>query len=125
MQVLLLYFVYKNKETLSALSSMMLPRCPGWAWLNRSCQARTVGGWLEPMVRSQVRAQARAERCYRLLSCPGSAAAAEQQQCSNSSITSYLKERQQQHQTAADKGPHIVYTYTYIYIYIYIYIYTL
>ena len=28
------------------------------------------------MVRSQVRAQANAERCYRLLSCPGSAAAA-------------------------------------------------
>ena len=30
--------------------------CLGWAWLNKSC--------------------VRAERCYRLLSCPGSAAAA-------------------------------------------------
>ena len=37
--------------------------------------SRTAVGWLVPMVRPPVRAQARAERCYRLFSCPGSAAA--------------------------------------------------
>ena len=59
----------------SALCLRMLPRCPGWAWLIKSCLARTVVGWLVPMVWSWVRAGARAERHYRLLSCPDSAAA--------------------------------------------------
>ena len=66
----------------SALCSRMLPRCPGWAWLNRSCLAGTVVGLLVPMVRLRVRAQARAKRRYRLLSClsPSSAVAAEVEQ---------------------------------------------
>ena len=34
------------------LCSRMLPSCPGRAWLNRSCQAGTVVGWLVPMVQS-------------------------------------------------------------------------
>ena len=80
----------------SALSSRMLPHCPGWAWFNRSCLARTVAGWLVPMVWSRVRARARAEQVPLISSCSNSsrAAAAEeqqQQQFSNSSIISYLK----------------------------------
>ena len=63
----------------SALCSRMLTRCPGWAWLNRFCEIETVVGWLVSMVLLLVRAQARAERCYRLLSCPVSAAAAVEQ----------------------------------------------
>ena len=97
------------------LSSRMLPRCPGWAWLKRSC--------LVPMVRSRVWAQLRAERRYRLLSCPESAAAAaaEQQQqqssraaeqqssSSSSAATAALNQlpkrgqQQKQQQTVADK----------------------
>ena len=53
----------------------MLPCCPGQTWLNRSCLARTVVGWVVPMVRSGARAWARAEQRYTLLSCLGSAAA--------------------------------------------------
>ena len=51
--------------------------CPDWAWLSRSCLAGTVVSWLVPvrMVQWRVRARMRAERRYRLLSCPGSAAA--------------------------------------------------
>ena len=62
----------------SALCLRMLPRCPGQAWLNRSCLAGTVVGWLVPMVQLQVLARVRAEWRYRLLSCPESAAAVEQ-----------------------------------------------
>ena len=64
-----------NCRLASALCSRMLPRCPGWAWLNRSCLASTVVGGLVPMVWSRVRARERAERRHRLLSCPDSAAA--------------------------------------------------
>ena len=39
----------------------MLPRCPGWAWLNRPCLAGIVVGWLVPMVRARVRVPARAD----------------------------------------------------------------
>ena len=52
----------------------MLPRCPGLAWLNRSYLVGTVVGWLAPMVQSWVWAWVRAERRYRLLSRPWSAA---------------------------------------------------
>ena len=58
----------------SALSSRKLPCCRGWAWITGPASG-TIVGWLVPMVRSRVRARARAEWCYRLLSCPGSAAA--------------------------------------------------
>ena len=41
---------HPNCRLASALCSRMLPCCPGQAWLNRSCLARTVVGWLVPMV---------------------------------------------------------------------------
>ena len=58
----------------SALSSRKLPCCRGWAWLTGPASG-TIVGWLVPMVRSRVRARARAEWRYRLLSCQGSVAA--------------------------------------------------
>ena len=45
--------------------------CLDWA-----CLAGTVVCWLVPIVRWQVRARVKAKQRYRLLSCPGSAAAA-------------------------------------------------
>ena len=36
----------QNCGLASALCSRMLPLFPGWAWLNRSCLAGTVVGWL-------------------------------------------------------------------------------
>ena len=45
------------------------------AWLNRSCLAGTVVGWLVPIVRYWVQARVRADWRYRQLSCPESAAA--------------------------------------------------
>ena len=90
---------------------------PGWAW---SCLEGTVVGWLVPMVRLWVRARVRAEWCYRLLSCPGSAAsgaatvaavveqlgaalAAEQlvQPQQKEQLDSPLQQQQQQQQRAA------------------------
>ena len=55
-------------------------RCPGRACLNRSCLEGTVVSQLVPMVQSGVKARAKAELCYRLLSCPGSAAASAAEQ---------------------------------------------
>ena len=72
-----------NCRLTSAESSRMLPHCPAWAWLNRSYLAGTVVGWLVPVVQSRVQAGARAERLYRLLSCPTSAAGSSNSSCSS------------------------------------------
>ena len=47
----------------------------GPCYINKSCLAETVVGWLGPMVWLLVQARARPDWKYRLLSCPGSAAA--------------------------------------------------
>ena len=41
---------HPNCRLAFALCSRMLPCSPGQAWLNMSCLARTVVGWLVPMV---------------------------------------------------------------------------
>ena len=66
--------------------------CPDWAWLNRSCLAGTVVGGLVPLVESRVRARARAERCYRLSSSPGSASSS----CSSSRAASAARRKKKQ-----------------------------
>ena len=76
-----------NCKLASALSSRMLPCCPGRAWLNRSYLAGTVVGWLVPIVRLKVRARARVELRYRLLSCPTSAAGSSNRGCSGQRAT--------------------------------------
>ena len=69
-----------NYGLASALSSMMLQRCPILGLVKQvlpskdSCWLASANGAVTSS--SRVQARARAERCYRLLSCPGSAAAA-------------------------------------------------
>ena len=90
-------------STLKCCHAAMLS-CPGWAWLNRSCLAGTAVGWLVPMVHSQVGAQVRAERPYRLLSCPGSAveAAARGSPCSGAASAARSRRSSSEQPSAAE-----------------------